>query len=388
MRKPSAVTAGAAMLAALACVAVGQAAASGAPTSGARTSAARTAAAARASTASSVSAAGATSRRWPVRTVLREPPELRISNQAIDPRARVVYALSGNAGPLAYQLIRLPLSGGPGQVGAVLPVNGIAVGAGSVWVFGAGPAAHSAFSLVLYQVSPATLAVRRSWTLSPGERRSGFVGFAAGGGGTVWVGFLRTILRINASSGAIVSRIRIASGLTVSDVAVDPAGRHLYVMANTPLSGTEVVEYAAATGRRLASNARGALRFSVGGASATAVPGAVWVSFRTGSLGETVLLRQEGLRFVKLPGSGHPGSLFNWVLFANTEYAGTALFLARQDGIIGCLSPRSGQVRARGVVRKLIGAGNLLGAARAGRVLYGLSQAGVVAISPPAACLR
>jgi hypothetical protein len=302
--------------------------------------------------------------------------------------ARAVFALSANAGVLSYGLIRLPLSGGPSPVGAVLPVTGIGLGAGSVWVFGARPAAHSAVSLVLYQVSETTLKVRRSWRLAPPERRSGLVGFAAGGGGTVWVGFLRTILRINASSGAIVSRIRIGSGLAVSDVAVDPAGRHLYVMANTPLDGTEAVEYSASTLRRLASNAGGALRFSVGGASATAVPGAVWVSLRTGSLGETVLLRQEGLRFVKLPGSGTHGSLFTWAMFASTRYVRTALFLARQDGIIACLSPRSGQVRARGVVSKLIGAGDLLGAARGGRVLYALSPAGVVAIRPPAACQR
>jgi len=383
MRKPSVIASGAAALAALACVAIGQMPATGAPAS-----AAGKAGSAGVSAAGRTLASAAASSQWPARTVLRLPLRLRISNQVVDPSARAAFVLSANAPGLAYRLIRLPLSGGPGLAGAVVPVNGIGLGAGSVWVFGARPAAHSAFKLVLYQISQTTLAVRRSWTLSPAERRSGFVGFAAGGHGTVWVGFLRTVLRINASSGAIVSRIQIPRGLTVSDVAADPTGRHLYVAANSPLGETTVVEYSAATLRKLASNASGDLRFSVGGATATAVPGGVWVSFRTGSMGETVLLRQQGLRFVKLPGSGHPGSLFSWTMFASTEFAGNALFLARQDGIVACMSPSTGQVRARGHVSKLIGAGNLLGATQSGRVLYGLSQTSVVAIRPPAACQR
>lgn len=378
MRKRPAVAMGVAVLAALTCAAYGQVAASAAPASGAPVPGAAITRAVSATSAST---------QWRARTVLTEPLALAISNQLIDAHAGVDFALSSVGHGSTYRLRRIPLSRGPVLVaGRTFPVNEISLGAGSVWLFGARPAAHSAVSLVLYQINPATLAVIRSWTLSPGEHRSGFVAVAPGAGGTVWVGFLRTILRINASSGAIVDRIRIGSGLTVSDVTVDPAGRHLYVAANTSLSGTAVAEYNAVTGRRIASSARGDLRFSVGGASITAVPGGAWVSFRTGMLGETVLLAQSGLRMVKLPGAGKPGSLFGWVMFASTEYAGKALFLARADGVIGCMNPQTGRVRDRGKVSKLVNFGQLIGATRSGNVLYGLSQAGVVAITPPAAC--
>jgi len=118
----------------------------------------------------------------------------------------------------------------------------------------------------------------------------------------------------------------------------------------------------------------------------TAAPGGVWVSFRTGMLGETILLSQQRLRMVKRPGVGKPGNLFGWVMFASTEFAGHSLYLAREDGIIGCLNPGTGFVRARGRVAGLAGTGQLLGAGPRGRALYGLAAAGVIAIAPSAAC--
>ncbi len=356
MRKRVAITTGAA-LAALACMASGQVAAAAAP---------------------AVASAG-----WSARGVLGEPPALGIINQVVDPPAGVDYVLA-SAGH-GYRLRRMPLSGAFVTVGPTFPVFGISLGAGSVWVYGARPAGHSV-SLALYQVNRSTLAVTRSWQLSGNQSRSGFVAVAPGGSGTEWVGFLRTVLRINASSGAIVSRIRLHSGLTVSDLSVDPAGRHLYVVANTSVSGSAVVEFDPASLRELASNSRGDLRFSVGGASATAVPGGVWISFRTGMLGETLLLSQRNLRMVKLPGATKPRSLFHWVMFASTEYAGRSLYLARQDGIIACLNPRTGAVRSRGRLSQLVNAGQLLQAGRHGRPLYGLSPSALIAISSPAAC--
>lgn len=351
MRKRVAITAGAA-LAALACVAGGQVAATAAP---------------------KVASAG-----WSARGVLGEPPG--IVNQVVDPPAGVDYVLASDGH--GYRLRAMPLSGAFPTVGPKFPVFGISLGAGSIWVYGARPAG----SLVLYQVNRSTLAVTRSWQLAGNQRRSGFVAVAPGGGGTEWVGFLRTVLRINARSGAIVSRIRLHSGLTVSDLSVDPAGRHLYVVANTSVSSSAVVEFDPASLRELASNSGGDLRFSVGGASATAVPGGVWISFRTGMLGETLLLSQRNLRMVKLPGATKPRSLFHWVMFASTKYAGRSLYLARQDGIIACLNPRTGAVRSRGRLSQLVNAGQLLQPGRHGRPLYGLSPSALIAISSPAAC--
>ena len=374
--KRVAVSAGAA-LAALACVASSQAAAVGAPVArGPGTWSVR---------AGAARAAGAATSRWRARTVLAESGPLASSNQIVDAAAGVDFALVSIRS--SFRLRRIPLSGAFVQAGPRFPVNGIGLGAGSVWVFGARPGGRSNVSLVLYQVNRSTLTVIRSWRLSPPQHKSGLVAVTPGSGGTEWVGFLRTIWRINATSGAIVSRIRVSSGLTISDVSTDPTGRLLYVAANTSSGGgSAVVQYSARTGRKLASSARGDLRFSVGGARLTAAPGGVWVSFRTGMLGETVLLAQRGLRMVRLPGVGRPGSLFAWVMFANTEFAGRSLFLARLDGRIGCMNPTTGFVRARGRVSKLVGSGQLIGAGPHGRVLYGLARTGLIAIAPPAAC--
>src|SRR5450432_3650672 len=191
MRKQVAVTTGV-TLATLACMLSGAAVATAAPGSGAvsRGPAARL-------------TSGA-ARHWPARTVLAEPLSLGITNQAVDQAAGADYVLA-TAGQ-SFRLRRMPLSGAFVKVGPTFPVNGIGLGAGSVWVFGARPAGHGSQRLVLYQVNRSSLAVTRSWRLSGAQRRSGFVAVAPGGGGTEWVGFLRTVLRINASSGAIVAR--------------------------------------------------------------------------------------------------------------------------------------------------------------------------------------
>lgn len=329
--------------------------------------------------ASHASAAG-----WRAHIVLREPSRLGIENQVVDGRTRTVFALSAIHHGSAFRLHRMPLARGRATTGPTFPVNEIALGAGSVWIFGARPASPAAVSLLLYQVNPATLHIVRLWQLSPPRRIGGFVGFSAGRNGTVWVGFLRTILHINARTGRTVGRIKIGRAHSITDVAVDPAGTHLYVVETTRIGGAVAAEYSTLTGRLLAVNGRSPLKFSVGGGHATAVPGAVWISFRTGMLGQTVLLKQKGLRLVKLPVT--PGSLFAWPMFASTEFAGHALFLARVDGKIGCMEPRTGHVLSRGRISQLNGGGELIGSAEAGRVIYATAPAGVLAINPPAAC--
>lgn len=156
--------------------------------------------------------------------------------------------------------------------------------------------------------------------------------------------------------------------------------------ANGRDGGSVVFEYNARTLRLLASNSRRPLLFSVGGAYITAARGGVWVSFRTGMLGQTVLLRQHGLGFVSLPGSGTCGDLFAWVMTATTEFAGSSVFLAKEGGQIGCMNPGTAHIRARGSVPGLSETAELIGAPANGRVLYGVSLRGVIAITPPSAC--
>jgi hypothetical protein len=328
------------------------------------------------------SAASPAQTRWPSRTVLAEPPRLGIGNQVI--AAGTDFALeSANAGA-TWRLRRTALSSGRVTFGPRFPVDSIGLGGGYAWVYGAESGAHGATIFKLYQVNPSTLTVTRSRTLSSAQNTSGFMGFSPDGKGDIAVGFLRSVLIINARSGATVGRLAVRRGLEVSDVSVQ--GRFLYVAANGPDGGSVVFEYNARNLRQRASNGRRPLTFSVGGARLTAAPGGVWVSFRTGMLGQTVLLRQHGLRFVTLPGSGKPGDLFDWVMTATTEFAGASVFLAKEGGQIGCMNPGTGHIRARGSVPALASTAELVGAAKDGRVLYGWSLRGIIAITPPSAC--
>lgn len=322
--------------------------------------------------------------RWQSHLVLAEPGRLGIGHQVIDQVTGTDFALAFTNGGTRSRLRRTVLSSGRTRTGPAFPVSAIGLGAGYVWVYGVQGLAHGAVRFKLYQVNPSTLAVIRSRTLASARNTVGFMGFSADGNGDIAVGFLHSVRIINASSGATVGTIRIRQGLFVSDVGV--AGKYLYVAANGQNGGSVLRQYNARTLRLLASNARHPLLFSVGGAQLTAAPGGVWVSFRTGMLGQTVLLRQHGLGFVHLPGSGTSGDLFAWVMTATTEFAGSSVFLAKEGGQVGCMNPGTGRVRARGSVPGLSPTGELIGASKDGRVIYGVSQRGVIAISPPSAC--
>jgi hypothetical protein len=171
------------------------------------------------------------------------------------------------------------------------------------------------------------------------------------------------------------------------DVAQSPSGRFLYVATSDRSGGrSPVFEYNAATGRRLAKNTRSVTAASVGGGTLTAAPGGVWVSFRTGLAGLTVLLRQRDLRGVKLPGAGTAHSLFSWQMGASTTYAPPSLFLVQTGRLAGCVNPATGHIRARGSVSGHGEIDQLSGFGPAGADLYAVSSHGVIAIRPPAAC--
>lgn len=325
------------------------------------------------------------SRTWLIHTVLREPARLRFSWQAVDPSAGAVYTMAPTSpGAQRYRIWRSALAGGAARPGPAFAVSGISVAAGYAWVYGGSQLPHGAQRLLLYQVDPVTLAVVRRWTLSAGAA-TGFVAVTAGARHTVWVGYLRTILRLNVSTAAVTAQVTLPAGLVVTSLSV--AGTNLWAAADNAgdAGGSTIAELSTITGRLLASTARSPARFSVGGTSVTAVPGGVWVSFRTGMLGQTALLRQHRLRTVRLPGSG-TGGLFAWAMWASTVYAGHALYLVNQSGSIACLDPQTGQVRARGKAPQLASGGVFLGAARSARPLFALSAAGVASVQPPAGC--
>jgi hypothetical protein len=346
---------------------------------------------------------------WRARTVARLSPLMM--STAVDPAARAAYELvarrPGGTGP--FRLWRIGLSAGSGRVaraarrGPAFPVSVVSVAGGFVWVSGdlsAGPSPSASSRPVLYQVNPRTLAVVASWRLArrPGPcgqpGRYAPVSVAAGPARTVWVGCGGTLRQLRTRTGATVRRVRLPAGLLASDVAVDPAGRYLYVAGEGKLGGVTALEYAAGTGRLLATAARSPLRFSVGGAALTAVPGGVWASFRTGMLGHTVLLRRPGLGPVPLPASYLPGvppasiqpDFYRYAMGASTAYGGALWLSQGTGGLTGCVAPGTGQVRSVATLRLLADGGELLGVRPSARQVYAVGPSGLVVITAPARC--
>jgi hypothetical protein len=128
--------------------------------------------------------------------------------------------------------------------------------------------------------------------------------------------------------------------------------------------GAVVLEYSAGTGTLLAQSDGATLKWSAGGAWLTAVPGGVWVSFRTGMLGQSGLLSARSLSVVGgFPtGSGPPpsnpadspvtgiGTVYSWAMGSDSAYSGGTLWVATTGGLLACVNPVTGQVRAQEAV--------------------------------------
>ena len=324
------------------------------------------------------------------------PTEL-ISDQAIYPASGAEYALVSRAstprrGPYVPECTELRT--GAVHRGPTFPVGNLTVAAGYLWVYGVqAPGAQP----VVDQVSPVTLARIRSIRLPHEPASFGWPAFAAGSGHTVWIGSYRTVLRLDVATGARLTRLTLPPGLVAGVPAVDPAHRILYVSAahgtrGGGVGGAVMLEYAARTGRLLATASGGLLHDSLAAAGLTAVPGGAWVSFRTGMMGLTVHLSRDGLRMIAPPGPGialRPANgLFHWFMFAATAYGGGALWLANQEGITACLDPRTGRARASEhathAANRLIF--QILAVDPVRRVIYGWSGRGLLQLTPPRRC--
>jgi hypothetical protein len=229
--------------------------------------------------------------------------------------------------------------------GESYPLAQLSLVSGYLWMSG-WPSAGT--PPVLGQVDPETLRTVRS--VSP-SRVSWDSGVAPGPAGSVWVGAYRTLLRISVGSGAVLARTVLPAGLGLSDMAASADGASLYVSAAHLVAGSAEVgavllEYSASTGELLAETDRTPISYSVAGAELTAVPGGVWVSFRTGSLGVSVLLSQRSLSVIKAPGPlSPPTSVYRFVMLSSSVYGGGALWVATQTGLVACVNPATGQVR-------------------------------------------
>jgi hypothetical protein len=345
---------------------------------------ARTATARSGATRAASAAAAAGSSSWRARRVAPLSPQA--TNVVVNPGADVAYEMVASArGDGPFRLRRIAVASKRVRSGPLFPVSGLQLAGGYVWVSGTVVHGSTATGVAFYQVNPNTLRVVRSWHRGGPATGIGRVPVTDGPARTVWVGFDRTLWRLKTSTGVIVARARLRSGLSVSDAALDPARTHLYVSVAPRLGGAAMREYSASSGRLLASASGKPLQFSISGAALTAVPGRVWASYRTGMAGQTILLRQRGLRTVRFTGGR---TLFDWFMTGSTAYGGGSVWVGTDNGDIGCVAPSTGRVRARSRLQPLVAGGELLGVSPARHQVLAFGQSGILAITAPASCWR
>jgi hypothetical protein len=289
---------------------------------------------------------------WPSRTILRESTIEAIANQFVDPAAGAVFLLASKTnspvrGP--WVLCRISLETGAVRQGPTFPGGGLTMASGYLWAYSA-PGARA--QPVVTEVNPVTLERVRAIRLPSLPANFGGVPVAvtAGPTGSIWIGSDRALLRVNVSTGTLLTRVTLPPSLVGGDIAVNPTGTTLYVSATSGTAGGMILEYSARTGRKLAAASGVPIRYSVAGADLTAVPGGVWASFRTGMMGLTIHLGARGLRMITPPGPhivrSPPTSVFHWPMFETTSYGGGALWVANELVIVACLDPRTGTMRA------------------------------------------
>lgn len=285
---------------------------------------------------------------WPERVVMRE--SFTVTSQTISGDFR--YALVSLThtpirGP--YLLERRNLRTGGLAKGSHYPFGNLTIAAGRLWIYGAAGTRPG-----LIEIDPRTLRCVRSITLPRASSPNPWIAITPGPADSLWIGTSRALRRINATTATTLVRIAAPPHLAVSQLAVNPSGRHLYVsMAHVVkggLEGAALLEYDAHTGHLLATSRTRILDESVAGAALTAVPGGVWASFRTGNLGLTSHLRQRDLAIIPPPKASvallPADGLFHWAMTATTMYGGGALWLTNQSGILACLNPQTATVRA------------------------------------------
>jgi hypothetical protein len=305
---------------------------------------------------------------WPEGGVLlakgNDPP-LSFAGQVLDPAAGVLYALvpttvASPSRPSVLQAIDLR-TGRVRRGESYRQAYALALVSGVLWVSGySGAGGHP----LLAEASPGTLATIRSVPL-PGPSTLAWV-VAPGPPGSVWAGAGRTLLRVSASTGAVLARAVLPPGLDLTALASGPGGEDLYAAAaRLPKPyGAVVLEYSSGTGRLVAQSDGATLKWSAGGAWLTAVPGGVWVSFRTGMLGQSGLLSARSLSVVggfptgSGPSASNPadspvtgiGTVYSWAMGSDSAYGGGTLWVTTTGGLLACVNPATGQVRAQEAV--------------------------------------
>jgi hypothetical protein len=332
--------------------------------------------------------AKAVGKPWPQRAILPEDNALEAASQVLDPAAHVLYALVPVTSGSSYVLQAIDLRTGRVRRGASYRLFALALAAGYLWVYGQPAVGRPS---VLDEVSPRTLATIRSRSLpnAPYEPAAP----VAGPAGSVWVGAESTLLRISVRTGAVLTRAVLPAGLALTALAVNPGTTIVYASAVRPHPGGAVVlEYSQRTGLRLAQSGAGTLQWSLAGAALTALPGGVWVWFRSGMMGQSELLDARSLKVVAgfsgtvspadSPATGS-GTVYDWAMGSSAAYAGGVLWVVTNSGVVACVNPATGLVREQ---EQVTSEPILVAPDPAARQLLVVGEGGIVAITPPRGC--
>jgi len=336
---------------------------------------------------------------WQQRTVVAGTCP-QIVDLAIDAGFSLVSSHPTDQGPWVLQ--RIDIGWATTESGATFSAGALFLAAGYLWIACGRATISDAAGPLLCQVDPSTLAVVRQIPLPsprsavPTPPSEYPLSITSGPGGTVWIGYGQTLVLVDAGRGAVLFSVPITSG-TVASLSVDPTQRYLYVALSYPtISGktvdAAVLEFDARSGRLLtATSAQSAATDPVAGGVLTAVGGGVWMSFRTGMLGETILLRQSDLAMVGPPSSeleeAQPDGVFRWIMGASTIYGNGALVVVNQNGVMACADPRSGVIRAQTHLADAEGSDvQLLAVDGPTRQVFATDGGGLEAITPPPAC--
>jgi hypothetical protein len=335
--------------------------------------------------------------------------------QVLDPATRTAYGLVSESrysqGP--DRLLAFPLGGGAVRRGPTFGLGGgysdtVTLVQGSLWVGSSATKGNGPLGPQLCQVDPRTLHLARQLRLPaprPGDAAGLPAGLpalvSAGPRGTIWVGYGVTLVHVEIRDGAVLATETVPSGTIVS-LATDPTRRALYVSVSYPTIDGQMVdaaveERAAGSGQVLATtSATSPVTESVAGGILTALPDGVATSFRTGMDGETVLLGALGLTPIVPPDLGlvgrgiddPPADVFSWPMDASTLYASGSLWIENERGVLACVDPATGAVRASeqdrqdgGQLLELLGTED-----HAHQLLASTMGDEILAITTPSAC--
>ena len=210
--------------------------------------------------------------------------------------------------------------------------------------------------------------------------------------GGIWLPTPKGAQLLSTTSGALLKTL--AFGVHVSDIAPSPDGKWLYVVLDELGANPDAVistvtdEVDTATGRIVAHQA---IKFGVGGAVLTPVQGAVWVSYRGGMAGTSVLYRSAGLALVPWPKSAVAFSAIpryggEQIMGFSAISLGDALWLRSGSGI-SCLTPSTGRFLGGIAFASSKNPGTpWTPFAAADGLLYATAASGIIALRPPSIC--